>query len=351
LNNSLKEDSFMSQTGSSVEVLSVVLALIILAVVSSPHSTQAQSRSTIGLGSTVLIDPQGTAYLSNPEGAITAIKLDSGTQLWTTPKGKAYRPLAISGNFLVAMQEGGGPKAGKHLGVALLQLLDGGERLVNWVELPPSAWASVKNGLGASLRTNAVIGADGNVTISWLSEWQREVRAIAPDDDDETPAGARAAAAQGESHSGSIQIDPSGRILPLSQALVSAQQFQPARQDLPDDQRLKGLPETQYISADGRHILVSEMTGNDNELNKYRWTIYPAGARESLGAIAAPFPTASFFVSGSMIIYQLRPYMVRDQGDRMVRSPLKLIAIDLRSGGKLWEHAVLDPEYYGPFPP
>jgi hypothetical protein len=342
----------MSQTGSSIGVLSVIFALIILAVLFSPHSTLAQSRNTIGLGSTVIIDPQGTAYLSTPEGAITAIKLDSGTQLWTTPKGKAYRPLAVSGNFLVAMQDGGGPKAGKHLGVALLQLLDGGEHLVNWVELPPAAWASVKNGLGASLRTSAAIGADGKMTVSWISEWQREVRGIAPDDDAEvTPAGARVAAAQSESHSGSVQIDPSGGILPLSQARVSAQQFQPARQDLPDDQRLKGLPETQYISADGKHILVSEMTGNDNDLNKYRWTIYPVASKESIGVIAAPFPTAPFFVSGSMIIYQVRPYMIRDQGDKMVHSPLKLTAIDLRSGGKLWEHAVLDPEYYGPFPP
>jgi hypothetical protein len=340
----------MSQTGSSIMVISVVLALITLAVVFSHHPAQAQGSNSFGLGSTILIDPQGTAYLSNPEGAITAIKLDSGTQLWTTPKGKSYRPLAISGKFLVAMQEGGEPKTGKHLGVALLQSLDGGEHLVNWVELPPAAWASVKNGLGSSLRTSAAIGADGKVTISWFSEWQREVRATAPDDD-ESPAGARAAAAQVESHSGSVEIDPSGRILPLSQARASAQQFQPARQDLPDGQRLKGLPETQYISADGKHILVSEMAGNDNDLNKYRWTIYPAASKESIGVIAAPFPTAPFFVSGSMIIYQLRPYMIREQGDKMVRSPLKLIAIDLRSGGKLWEHAVLDPEYYGPFPP
>jgi hypothetical protein len=340
----------MSQTGSSVGVLSVAFALIVLAGLLPPHSAQAQSSNTFGLGSTVLIDTQGTAYLSSPEGAITAIKLDSGTQLWTTPKGRAYRPLAISGRFLVAMQEGGGPKAGKHMGVALLQVLDGGEHLVNWVELPPAAWASVKNGLGASLRTSAAIEADGKVTVSWISEWQREVRATAPDDE-ETPVGARVAAAQVEAHSGSVVIESSGRILQLSQARASAQQFQPVRQDLPDDQRLKGLPETQYLSADGKHIIVSEMTGNDNDLNKYRWTIYPAASKESIGVIAAPFPTAPFFISGSTIIYQSRPYMVRDQGDKMVRSPLKLIAIDLRSGGKLWEHAVLDSEYYGPFPP
>jgi hypothetical protein len=343
----------MSQTGSSVRVLSAVFALIVFAGFLSHHSAQAQSRNSFGLGSTVVIDPQGTAYISNPEGAITAIKLDSGTQLWTTPKGKSYRPVAISGNFLVAMQEGGGPKAGKHLGVTLLQLPDGSEHLVNWAELPPAAWASVKNGLGASLRTSASTGTDGKVTISWVSEWQREVRAIAPDDDDKEPAGAgaRVAAAQVEAHSGSVVIDPIGQIQPLSQARVSALQFQPAGQDVPDDQLLKGLPPTQYISADGKHILVSEMTGNDNDLNKYRWTIYPVASKESIGVIAAPFPTAPFFVSGSMIIYQVRPYMIRDQGDKMVHSPLKLTAIDLRSGGKLWEHAVLDPEYYGPFPP
>jgi outer membrane protein assembly factor BamB len=345
-----KEDSFMSQTGSSIGVLSVALALIILAVVFSPVPLLAQSNTSFGLGSSVLIDPQGTAYISNQEGAITAIKLDSGTQIWTTPKGKAYRPLAVSGKFLAAMQEGAGPKTGKHLGVALLQLLDGSEHMVNWVEVPPAAWASVKNGLGSSLRTSAAIGADGKVTISWVSEWQREMRGTAPDDD-ETPGGARLAAARVEAHSGSVEIDSSGRIVPLSQAVNSAQAFQTARQDLPEDQRMKGLPETQYISADGRHILVSEITGNDNDLNKYRWTIYPVASKEPVGVIAAPFPTAPFFVSGAAIIYQLRPYMVRDQGDRLVRSPLKLIAIDLRSGGKLWEHAILDTEYYGPFPP
>jgi hypothetical protein len=352
LNYPLKEDSSMSQTGSSVGVLGVTFALIVLAGFLPHHSAQAQSRNSFGLGSTVIIDPQGTAYISNTDGAITAIKLDSGTTLWTTPKGKAYRPMAISGNFLVAMQEGGGPKTGKHLGVALLRLPDGSEHLVNWAELPSAGWASVKNGLGASLRTSASTGADGKVTISWVSEWQREVRAIAPDDN-ETPVGAtaRVAAPQVEAHSGSVEIDPSGGIQPLSQARVSALQFQPARQDVPDDQLLKGLPPTQYISADGQHILVSEMTGNDNDLNKYRWTIYPVASKESIGVIAAPFPTAPFFVSGSMIIYQVRPYLIRDQADKMVHSPLKLIAIDLRSGGKLWEHAVLDPEYYGPFPP
>jgi hypothetical protein len=348
----------MSQNGRSIGLLSVVLASIILAGVCLPGEVFAQGQSAFSLGATVLIDPQGTAYFSSPDGAITAVRLDSGAQLWTTPKGKAYRPLAIAGKFLVAMQEGGGAKAGKQLGIAFLQLLNGGEHLVGWVELPPGAWASVKDGLGASLRTSAAIGPGDRVTVAWVSESQPEVRGIAPDSKarpiapgNEAVADVKPTKAQAEVHSGAFEIDLSGRVLPLSRGIVSAQLPQPARQDLPEDQRLKGLPEAQFTSADGRHVLVSEMTGDDRDFNKYRWTIYPRATKEPIGTIASPFPTAPFVVSGSTLIYQLRPFMVRDPANKMARSPLKLVAVDLRTGSKLWEHQVLDTRYYGPFPP
>jgi hypothetical protein len=338
----------MTQTGRSNALLSAMLALIVLVGGCLPRVALAQGRSAFSLGATVLIDPGGTAYFSNPDGAITAVRLDSGVQLWTTPKGRAYRPLAVFGKFLVTMQEDAGPKTGKRLGVAFLQLADGREHLVNWIELPAGAWASVKDGLGSSLRMSAAIGLGDRVTVAWASQRQPEVRGIAPDDEDAANASVRKA--QAEVQSGAVEIDLSGRVLPLSRGVASAQLPQPARLDLPEDQRLKGLPETQYISADGRHILVSEMTGNDHDLNPYRWTIYSAETREPIGVIASPFPTAPFFVSGSTLIYQLRPFMFRDAGGKMVRSPLKLVASELRSGGKLWEHQVLDTAYYGPFP-
>ncbi|MBO0798864.1 MAG: hypothetical protein J2P31_08565 [Blastocatellia bacterium] len=341
----------MSRNGSSISVLSLISASILLALILSP--LPARSQSTFGLGSSAVVDPQGTAYISTPDGAIAAIKLDSGAKLWTTPAGKSYRPLAIAGQFLVALQEGGGPTSGNHLGVALLQLVDGGEHLVNWLEVSTAAWTSVKNGLGASIRmSSAATAADGKVTISWVSERQhQEARGAAPEAVEGTPGlTASAPAASVESWSGAIEIDPSGQIVQQARSLASAQEIKPVRLDLPPEQRLKGLPDTQFISADGKHILVSELVGNDNELNKYRWSIYSASTKESIGVINSPFPAAPFFVSDSTIIYQLRPYTIRE-GDRMVRSPLKLIAIDLRSGGKIWEQAVLDQEYHGPFPP
>lgn len=341
----------MTRNGSSIGVLSLVSASILLALILSP--LPARSQSTFGLGSSTVVDPQGTAYISTPEGAIAAIKLDSGAQLWTTPAGKSYRPLAVAGQFLVALQEGGGPTSGNHLGVALLQLADGGEHQVNWLEVPAAAWTSVKNGLGASIRMSAAAAAaDGKVTISWVSERQhQEARGAAPEAIEGTPGlTVITPAASLESWSGAIEIDPSGQILQQTRVLNSAQEIKPARLDLPAEQRLKGFPDTQFVSADGRHILVSELVGNDNDISKYRWSIYSAATKESVGVINSPFPVAPFFVSDSTIIYQLRPYALRES-DRMVRSPLKLVAIDLRSGGKLWEKEVLDQEYYGPFPP
>jgi hypothetical protein len=338
----------MSQAGITNLVLPILL--IVLAVTCFPPSAAAQGNQ-FGISTTVLIDPQGTAYFTTPEGAITAVKLDSGAQLWTTPKGKVYKPLAISGKFLLTQQEGGVTKTGKYFGVAFLQLSSGGEQLATRVEIPPDAWASIKDGLGASLRTSAVTGPDDKVTIAWVSERQPEVRGIAPDDEDSQDA--RPAKAQAEVHSGAVEIDPGGRVLPLGGS-IAAQRLQAARQvqpDLPEDQQLKGLPKAQYISVDRKHVLVSEITGNDRNMNKYRWTIYSSSTKESIGAVASPFPTAPFFVSGSTLLYQLRPFMVRDSGDKMVRSPLKLVAVDLRTGSKLWEHPVMDIEYYGPFPP
>ena len=337
----------MTQTGRSNALLSVVSVLIVLAGVCLPQVVLAQGQSTFSLSATVLIDPRGAAYFSNPDGAITAVRLDTGVQLWTTPKGKAYRPLAIAGKFLVTMQEEAGPKTGKHLGVAFLLLADGREHLVNWIELPAGAWASFKDGLGSSLRMGAAIGSGDRVTVAWASESQPKVRGIAPDDEDASNVSVKA---QAEVHSGAAEFDLSGRVLSLSRGVVPAQLLQPARQDLPEDQRLNGLPEAQYISADGKHVLASELAGDDHDLNPYRWTIYPAGTSEPIGVIASPFPTAPFFVSGSTLIYQLRPFMVRDAGGKMVRSPLKLVAVETRSGSKLWEHQILDTAYYGPFP-
>ncbi|HMV47805.1 MAG TPA: hypothetical protein PLD20_26035 [Blastocatellia bacterium] len=348
--------------------LSFVVAVAAMAGIGFTSHAYAQSdkgAKAFGLGTTVLIDSRGTAYFSTPDGAITAVRLDSGAQLWTTPKGKVYKPLAISGKLLVLQQELDESATGKHLGITGLRLSDGSEQFAAKIELPSSAWASVKDGLGASLKTRVVTAsnnANNKITIAWASERRVEMRGMDADEEEknETDNSSRQSQLQqsksdAENNSGAVEIDLNGNVTLLDGSAKSLQFAQAAeqelQQDLTEEQRLKGLAETQYASTDRNHILVSELVGDEREMNKYQWTIYSGASRQPLGTISSPFPTAPFYVSGSTLIYQLRPFAVRDSANRMTRSPLKLIAIDLKTGNKLWEQAILDTEYYGPFPP
>lgn len=342
--------------------LSVLFALITIAGIGSASRAYAQGnreQNIYSLGEAALIDSQGTAYFSTPDGSIAAIRLDSGAQLWMTPKGKVYRPMAISGKFLVTQQEHGETAAGKHLGIACLRLTDGGEHFATKVELPESAWASIKDGLGSLLRARVVTAANNKMTIAWVSERRMEVRGMAPDDDEnnenESQTPLQPTKSEAGSNSGAVEIDLNGNVTPLDRSAAPARFLwdsrQNLRQDLPDEQRLKGLPESQYASADHKHILTSVLAGDERDLNKYQWTIYSSVSKDVIGTITSPFPTAPFYVSGSTLIYQLRPFMTRDSSNRMVRSPLKLVAVNLGTGSKVWERPVLDMEYYGPFPP
>ena len=339
--------------------LSVVVAATALAGIcftSRAFAQANQGQNTYSLGATVLIDAQGTAYFSTPDGAVTAVRLDSGAELWTTPKGKVYKPLAISGKLLVLQQELG---ESKQFGISFLQLADGSEQFAGKVELPAGAWASVKDGLGASLKMRVVAATNDKMTIAWASERRTEMRGMDADEEEKNDADGRTRLQQlksdVESNGGALEIDRNGNVTVLDRPATALQFLSASRQevqqDLPEEQRLKGLPDTQFTSTDGRHILVSELTGDDRELNKYQWTIYSRASREVIGKVGSPFAVAPFYVSGSTLIYELRPFVTRDSANRMTRSPLKLAAVNLKTGSKAWEHAILDTEYYGPFPP
>lgn len=344
--------------------LSLLVALTAVAGIGFTSHAYAQSdkgASAFGLGASVLIDSRGTAYFSTPDGTVTAVRLDSGAQLWTTPKGKVYKPLAISGKLLVLQQELDESGTGKHLGITGLRLSDGGEQFAAKIEMPSSAWASVKDGLGASLKMR-VVTANNKMTVAWASERRVEMRGMDADEEEKNEPDNPSRQSQlqqsksdGENNSGAVEIDLNGNVTLLDGSAKSLQFVQAAeqelQQDLPEEQRLRGLAETQYASTDRNHILVSELVGDEREMNKYRWTIYSGASRQTVGSINSPFPTAPFYVSGSTLIYQLRPFVARDSANRMTRSPLKLVAIDLKTGNKAWEHAILDTEYYGPFPP
>jgi hypothetical protein len=54
---------------------------------------------------------------------------------------------------------------------------------------------------------------------------------------------------------------------------------------------------------------------------------------------------------GSRLYYVAQPSTRRAGGGELLRQPLRLRALDLRSGAEQWAVPVVDTAYRGPFPP
>src|SRR5262249_23507441 len=105
-----------------------------------------------------------------------------------------------------------------------------------------------------------------------------------------------------------------------------------------------------YVSADGRHVLTSQLVGDDRDLKtKYLWTISSVADGTRIGETYSPFPRAPFFVSGTKLVFESRPYAIQVEG-KMTREPLNLRAVDLAFGTVAWSFPLRDTTFYGPFP-
>jgi hypothetical protein len=102
-------------------------------------------------------------------------------------------------------------------------------------------------------------------------------------------------------------------------------------------------------SVDGQHLMRSAALSDPaNIRSPYRWTIATA-AGETVGVVDAPIGLAPFIVQGSLLIHVAPTSGYRD-GAQFVRLPLRLRAIDVRSGAEIWSVAVLDATFVLPPP-
>src|SRR5262249_50704045 len=77
-----------------------------------------------------------------------------------------------------------------------------------------------------------------------------------------------------------------------------------------------------YLSADGRHVLTSQLVGDDRDLKtKYLWTISSVADGTRIGETYSPLPRAPFLVSGTKLVFESRPYAIQVEG-KMTRQPL-----------------------------
>jgi hypothetical protein len=102
----------------------------------------------------------------------------------------------------------------------------------------------------------------------------------------------------------------------------------------------------QFASPDGAYVLASQRVADDRVWDKYLWTIYQRnGTRVGEHHTHAAF--APFAVQGSVLLYVTEPFQLRGEEAQ----PMKLRAVDLKTGREIWARQVGDPKFRGPFPP
>ncbi len=253
-----------------VHVLVLVFALTLLVPLSAARGQAPVNSFELRPGVVVSLD-KNEAYVMKPEGGIAAVGLAQGNELWRSPE--AAKPLTVSGDLLVSQAE---PKAGEStLRIVTLDTSAGGRPEVQQdVELPKGVNAMIGESLNRSFKAVArVVTGEAAVVWEYAERPQRGARLgqeVLPDESApvpgrDEPGGRRAVKETKEERrkmrvtTGSFRLDlksgeVSGKRLGASgaeqRALRAAQAAAPAS--------VPGVPEPQFRSADGKHVMHPE---------------------------------------------------------------------------------------------
>jgi len=342
------------------------MAATAVPVVSVLSPTPARSQPNVNsfkLTPGVIVDlNRGRAYVMRPQAGIAAVDLANGSELWRS--NEAARPIAVAGNVLVS--QGDTPGARNNLRIVALDVREGGRLIfTRSIQLPAGVKALVDRTRASAFTLDAQLER-GELVVSWeyterpLRGRPPPIREVLPGEEESDlqsgpPDGAAFGPGQGPA-SGSEQHVVNGAFrLDLQSGAISEQQLPPARSSgsnnlLAPNARLRGLPEDQFLSADGRHVLIAERVANDAAFEKYRWAIYDRNTAQKLGEFRAHVRYAPFFVADSRVVFESGPYSRRTPAG-LVQEPLQIRAVDLRTGDMLWRQPVRDTTGRRPPPP
>lgn len=321
-------------TGNRVRAAIASLLLGISAGGAAPPPSGPDS--SFAMGSEALVDPdRGLLHLMSADGGIEAVEIATGRSAWKS--NAAVRPLAISGNLLVAQGEG------PALRIAALDLSAGG-RTAREASLELPVAASIRDGMGTSFGL-AARPRGREVLLLWNYS-QQYVGGAAPGPD--TPHGTQA--------SGVARFDlESGRLEALSDADAAA-----AREEPPAEAIRRGADpsapagEWRFHSEDGRHVLVATrapVPRGGPPGGAYAWSIREIPGERVVGTMRSDDVSAQFFVHGGIFVRSRNPGGRRREDGEWEEIPKGVQALDLGTGREVWTRAVADTAYRGPYPP
>ena len=313
------------------------ITLFCLALI--PLAARAQQSVTLREG--IVVDPtQPVAYVMAPDRGVAAVDLRTGAALWRSSA--AAKPLALAGEILLCQVED--PGASGRLELVTLNVREGGSaRSRSSVELPSGVRVAVGETLGGIFSSRGALqGGAVLVRWSWLPLPASGI------DPDVSEGDLNRAKQKAEPTNGLLRVSPETGAI-TREARASAVPPTSAARILPAGERLAaaGTAGTQYESADGRSVLVSERTADDRTWDKYRWTVYDRETGRRIGEARSHLSFAPFVVRDSILVFETTPYS-RASTDV---EPAKLRGVSLDSGREAWSFAVREVVYRGPVPP
>jgi hypothetical protein len=325
-----------------------LLAILLLAGVAlgQPRPLHAAVADPgIALREGVVIAPQhGFAYVMRPGGGIDALDLASGALRWRSKS--AAKPLTLAGDRLVAQADGRGANA---LDLVLLDARSGAARDSVRISLPAGVAATVADTAAGFFRVRAESKAS-TLVVHWeATKVAGPLQGYLPAANDGQEPAAKAMAPK--IVTGSAVVDLSAPSLKAKPSSAGPEESlpRPALQEL--QTRAVAAEGRQLLSADGRHVLVTEPVETaELTLYRHRWTVYDRASGAKLGSVPAMVSAAPFLVVGTTLYHVAPVSGIRQQG-RFIEEPAALRAVSLKSGAESWKKTVGETSFRGPFPP
>ncbi|WP_116126869.1 hypothetical protein [Lewinella sp. IMCC34183] len=286
---------------------------------------------TFQLTDGVVVGPDGgTLYVLTVERALAAIDGQRGNARWT--RDLPLRPITLVADGLITQSLE--PGTDEPLTLVTVAASDGREVNRASVTLPPDLTVDYLRDHPGTF-TLSPFGGTATPSVAWLYRPLPRKGAYDPGEEEEI-------------FNGTFRITDGGAgFLPVS---ADAPGERAGRSVVPPAaQRIAGREGQQYLSRDGRHLLVSQKRSADDPATAYRWEIYRSGEAEPLGQLSSRMAYLPFYVRDGILYFVEGPYQDFREGNTTT-TPYQLVAYDLPSGRRRWTRALQDPIYRGPRP-
>ncbi len=329
----------MSQFSLRRRAVTQLTPLLLLSSLAAPALADV-----VELHKGVLIDTNtAQTVLMRASGGIEAIGVSNGATQWESDQ--ADRPLAIQDNRLVAQVDEG--KQRGEITIAMLDASNGLPVTRQQVSVDVAVRSMIDDQLDRRFDLSAPDPDNANQLV-WTYQRERAQGALlvdhgSPSPNDHAPAATPQVVKESTIRNGWLVADVANATVRAGSGAITAAPRQAVERDLLPQQSGR-----QFISADGRAVLVSNPQPTADLNARHRWSLFTTDG-QALGSFAAPMSYAPFVVVGDIVLFVSNP-TIRANGADVVEQPLQLNAVSVDGGRPIWSRELRDTRYFGDVP-